>query len=170
MDKQESEVFNEVLLTCFSETIGHLLRPEMQTGYVLEDISGDQPVSHIKLIDNLGYGYKVKITIAGVTKYYIFDTGASFLVINSELEQELLTSGTLKIGDYREVIEVSLANNELVEAKTVILHDVAIGDYTLNNVTAIIIDGGSLLCGTSLLNKFRKWEIDTEQDQLILYK
>ena len=50
------------------------------------------------------------------------------------------------------------------------LKNVKIGDYILNNVIAAIIDEGSLLCGTGLLNKFRKYELINDEGILILYK
>ena len=48
--------------------------------------------------------------------------------------------------------------------------NITIGDFTLNNVIIGIIDGGSLLCGKSFLDKFKKWEIDEKNKVLILYK
>jgi clan AA aspartic protease (TIGR02281 family) len=170
MEKEDSEVYNEVVIVCLSETMAHLLPKDMNTGYDPRDIRGDQAVSNVKLIDYLGYGYKLKITIGGVTKYYVFDTGATYLVINSDLEKELIAEGTITPDSYKGETEVMMANNESATARTVELNDVTIGDYTINNVTAIILDDGALLCGMSLLNKFRNWDINNEDKTLDLYK
>jgi predicted aspartyl protease len=48
--------------------------------------------------------------------------------------------------------------------------NITIGDYVLNNVVIAVIDEGSLLCGKSFLDKFKKWELDKENNFLILYK
>ena len=170
MEKEDSEAFNEIVVPCLNETMAHILNLDSNSGYSADDIRGDNLISYVKLIDYLGLGYKVKISIGGITKYYIFDTGATFLVINSDVEQELFSSGSISFDSYKGTTEVMLANNEIIESKLVELNNVTIGDYTIDHVTAAIIDGGSLLCGHSLLNKFKKWEIDTEQKQLILYK
>ena len=63
-----------------------------------------------------------------------------------------------------------MANNEKVEGQMVKVDNITIGDFTLNNVIIGIIDGGSLLCGKSFLDKFKKWEIDEKNKVLILYK
>ena len=88
----------------------------------------------------------------------MFDTGASDLIINSDLERELLLNGSLTKEDYLGTEYYELANNETVEARIIRLNNIQIGDYYVGNVVAGIIDGGSLLCGIGLLKKFRKWE------------
>ena len=66
--------------------------------------------------------------------------------------------------------EYTLANNQTVKGNMVKVDNIVIGDYTLNNVVIAIIDEGSLLCGKSFLDKFKKWEIDRQNNVLILYK
>jgi hypothetical protein len=61
--------------------------------YNINDIKGGSYRSLIPLTDYFGKGYKVKITIAGVSKYYLFDTGASDLIIDRDTERELLLNG-----------------------------------------------------------------------------
>ena len=48
--------------------------------------------------------------------------------------------------------------------------NIVIGDYIVSDVEIAIFDNGSLLCGISLLDKFKKWEIDKSSNSLILYK
>ena len=105
-----------------------------------------------------------------MTKYYLFDTGASDLIINRDTERELLLNGVLKKENYLNKTEYTLANNQTVKAQKVKLDNIIIGDYTLNNVIIAIIDEGSLLCGKSFIDKFKKWEIDKQNNVLILYK
>ena len=63
-----------------------------------------------------------------------------------------------------------LNKNKKLKALIVKLDNIIIGDYTLNNVVIAVIDEGSLLCGKSFLDKFKKWEIDKQNNVLILYK
>jgi clan AA aspartic protease (TIGR02281 family) len=122
------------------------------------------------LVNYYEQGYKVKISIDGISKYYLLDTGASNLIINRDVERDLLINGSLTKKDYLGTELYSLANNQNVTAQLVRLNNIKIGEYVVNNVTAAIIDDGSLLCGIGLLEKFRKWELDNGEEMLILYR
>jgi clan AA aspartic protease (TIGR02281 family) len=171
IDDVNSSTFNEIALPCVSEVLKTKNEFHSATNsYNFNDIEGGSYRSLIPLTDYFGNGYKVKITIAGVTKYYLFDTGASDLIIDRDTERELLLNGTLKRENYLNKTEYTLANNQTINAQLVKIDHVVIGDYTLNNVVIAIIDEGSLLCGKSFLDKFKKWEIDKPNNVLILYK
>ena len=132
--------------------------------------SGSGKSTFIRTINRLEEHQNGKITIDGITKYYLLDTGASDLIINREIERDLLINGSIRQEDYLGKQSYILADNKEVNAQLVRLKNVKIGDYILNNVIAAIIDEGSLLCGTGLLNKFRKYEIINDEGILILYK
>lgn len=169
-EKEESEAFNEIMLPCHDEVFGYLKLNNSNIGYVPEDILGDDSYSKISLTEYIGQGYKLKISINGIANYYLFDTGASTLLITNDMEHELIISGAIAESDYKGYEYFELANKKIEKARIVVLNNVTIGDYTVNNVKAAIVEDGSLLCGNSLLNKFRKWELDSENKCLILYK
>ena len=113
----------------------------------------------IPLINNFGNGYKIDITVDGIKKQYIYDTGASDFVINSSMEKELILQGKIKAEDYYPPKEYLIANGEIIEKRIVRLDNIKIGDYIVNNVFASITDSNDdriLLCGLGLLNKFSK--------------
>jgi clan AA aspartic protease (TIGR02281 family) len=170
MEDENSASFNEITLPCIAEILKTHNEIKTSNLYNIYDIKGGGYRSLIPLVDYLGKGYKIKINISGVTKYYLFDTGASDLLINRDTERELLLNGVLKKENYLNKTEYTLANNQTVKAQMVRLDNIIIGDYTLNNVVIAIIDEGSLLCGKSFLDKFKKWEIDMQNNVLILYK
>lgn len=170
IEDEDSEAFNEIAIPCLNELLADQPELDNTNTYIPSDIMGTSYSSRVSLIDYFGQGYKIKISIDGVSKYYLFDTGASRLVIDNDIERELLLNGTLKRADYLEIAYFELANNEEVKAQLVRLNNVKIGDYIVNNVVAAIFDGGSLLCGKGFLDKFRKWEIDKEKEVLILYR
>jgi hypothetical protein len=170
IDDENSSTFNEVAVPCVSEVLKTKKEFKSSNTYNINDIKGGNYRSLIPLTDYFGKGYKVKITIAGVSKYYLFDTGASDLIIDRDTERELLLSGVLKRENYLNKTEYTLANNQTVKGNMVKVDNIVIGDYTLNNVVIAIIDEGSLLCGKSFLDKFKKWEIDRQNNVLILYK
>lgn len=170
VEDENSESFNEIVMPCIAEALKDKTEFKSSNTYNIDDIKGGGYRSLIPLIDYLGQGYKIKITISGVTKYYLFDTGASDLIIDRDTERELLLNGVLKRENYLGKTEYTLANNQTIQAQKVKVNNIIIGDYTLNNVVIAIIDEGSLLCGKSFLDKFTKWEIDKQNNFLILYK
>jgi clan AA aspartic protease (TIGR02281 family) len=168
IENENSAAFNEIALPCASE---FLVETGVSTNtYIAKDITGSAALSKVALVDYMGKGYKVKIVIDGVIRYYLFDTGASDLIIDTDIERELLLNRSLSKEDYLEKQEYTMANNEVVQAQMVRLHNVQIGDFTANNVIAAVLDKGSLLCGKGFLDKFKKWELDKDKKLLILYK
>lgn len=170
IEDENSETFNEITLPCVMEVLKDETEIKSSNSYKTDDIIGGGDRSLIPLIDYFGQGYKIKISISGVSKYYLFDTGSSDLIINRDIERELLLNGDLKRENYLGKKEYTLANNQTIQAQEVVIDNISIGDYTLNNVVLAIIDEGSLLCGKSFLDKFKKWEIDKQNNFLILYK
>ena len=170
IDDENSESFNEIAMPCISMVFED--NPEFASSntYNIDDIEGDNLRSFIPLVDYLGQGYKIKISISGVSKYFLFDTGASDLIIDRDTERELLLDGVLKRENYLEKKQYTLANNQIIEAQQVKVDNITIGDYTISNVIISIADDGALLCGKSFLDKFHRWEIDKFNEFLVLYK
>ena len=170
IEDENSESFNEIAMPCISLVLGD--NPEFKSSntYNINDIEGDKYRSFIPLVDYLGQGYKIKISISGVSKYYLFDTGASDLIIDRDTERELLLNGVLKRENYIGKTQYTTANNQIMEAQMVKVNNITIGDYTISNVVISVVDEGSLLCGKSFLDKFYKWEIDKQNKVLVLYK
>jgi hypothetical protein len=112
IEDENSESFNEIVMPCVAEVLKDKTEFKSSNTYNIDDITGGGNRSLIPLIDNLGQGYKVKITISGVTKYYLFDTGASDLIIDRDTERELLLNGVLKRENYLGKTEYILANNQ----------------------------------------------------------
>ena len=170
IEDENSESFNEIAMPCISLVLGDNPEFKLSNTYNINDIEGDKYRSFIPLVDYLGQGYKIKISISGVSKYYLFDTGASDLIIDRDTERELLLNGVLKRENYIGKTQYTTANNQIMEAQMVKVNNITIGDYTISNVVISIVDEGSLLCGKSFLDKFYKWEIDKQNKVLVLYK
>ncbi len=168
IEDENSETFNEIAVPCVSEVLAN--NPSDNNTYNPNDIIGKNEISKVELIDYLGQGYKIKLIIGGVSKYFLFDTGASDLIINSDLERELLIEGVITKQSYIGTETYLMANNEEEQAQLAIIDGVTIGDFNVNNVKIGILKEGSLLCGKGFLDKFKKWELDKENKILTLYK
>lgn len=170
IDDKNSPFYNEIFLPCLNNVLKGSLKNDSLNSYVPNDILGGGSISKVQLTDYLGKGFKVKIIINGISQYFLFDTGASIMMINSETERELIKNGALKKSNYLEKQEFIIADGSKVLGQVVKLNNVVIGDYTVNNVRCAIVKNGSLLCGKGFLDKFQKWYLDKEKLNLILYK
>ncbi|MDP4268721.1 MAG: retropepsin-like aspartic protease [Bacteroidota bacterium] len=114
---------------------------------------------------NEGGVYKVPIAINGVTLNFIFDTGASDICISPAEAAVLFRQGTLSENDVIGKEQYSIADGSVAEAVSVRLKSVTIGNRTIHNVKASIIDSETapLLLGQSALCKFGEISIDYER-------
>ena len=125
--------------------------------YNPNDIKGSKlDKCEIPLINNFGNNYLINITVNGIKKQYVYDPGASYFTINSEMEKNLISQGKIKNGDYYPPKRFKIASGEIIEKRIVRLDNIKIGDYIVNNVFVTITesnDDGVLLCGLGLLKK-----------------
>lgn len=170
MENIDSQAFNEIAIPCINEALATSDFIKPSNTYRSEDIIGKKKNSAVPLIDYINQGYKIKVSIDGITRYFLFDTGASDLIINKTFEQELLKKGALDESRYLGQSTYLTANSEELVANMVILDNIIVGDYTLNNTVIAIIEDSALLFGKGILDKFSKWEIDTNKKELILYR
>jgi predicted aspartyl protease len=167
---KNSLIFNEVAVPCLSEIIKAKTETKALNSNNINNIIGGDFRSQIPLIEYFSQGYKVKIDISGVSKYYLIDTAKSDLVIDRDTERELLLNGILKKENYIDKVEISTGSSQEVKVQRVKLNNIKIGDYIISSVIISITDEGNLFLGKELLAKFKKWEIDTKNKFLILYK
>lgn len=168
MEQEDSEGFNELVVPCLNAAFGDDA-PGQNNHHVADDLTGPEQ-GMVQLTSLLGKGFNIKLEVNGVVKYFLFDTGASDLMINSELEEVLLANGSLEKSDYLGKNDYELADGSIVEGQLVRLDDVQIGDYTVRNVVAAILDEGSLLCGKGLMDKFSNWTFDAASGKLTLQR
>ena len=162
---EHKDSYNEVILPCRNL----VEKKRMSNNYNPEDIEGFSDESFIKLTAS-GSTFKIKLVIEGVSRYFTFDSGASELIINADLEKELLDKKLITASNYVKSKSFSTADGSIVNAKGLILNNIVIGGFKVHNVTAYITDKGGMLCGMGLLNKFKNWEFDKDQSMLVIYK
>ncbi len=169
IENENSATYNEIVVPCLSKILKTDTDLNKKTISNLS-ITGGGASSRIPLTNYFGEGYKLKINIGGIERYFLLDTGASDIIIDRDVERELLLNGLLSREDYLGKSEYIMANNQVIDAQVVRVDKITIGDYTIKNVELSIIDSGALLCGISFLDMFKKWEIDKNSNTLILYK
>ncbi len=112
--------------------------------------------------------YFVPIKINGVPMEFIFDTGASTISISATEALFLYKQGKLKEEDFIGKQNFIDANGVISEGTVVNLKTVLIGNQTLNDVEASIVDNleAPLLLGQSALSKFGKISIDYDRNEI----
>ena len=122
----------------------------------------------MSVLKDIDESLKVKISIGGIEKYFQFDTGASHLIIDGQMERDLVARNIIRESDYIGTSSVQFADNSVRECKVVKLSQIKIGGYLVNNVETLIIEDGSLLCGLSLLEKFRTYNFNSSSNILTI--
>lgn len=106
--------------------------------------------------------YLVPITVNGLNLDFIFDTGASSICLSSAEALVMLRQGQITEDDVVGQQQFLDATGGVSVGTIVLLRTVQIGDITLENVEANIVDNiqAPLLLGQTALAKFGKVTID----------
>ena len=108
------------------------------------------------------------IEVNGVNMEFIFDTGASDIVMSAAEAIFLYRQGKLTDEDIIGVQQYRIADGSITEGTVISLKQVKIGDKMLLNVRASIVDNldAPLLLGQSALSMFGKVSIDFERNEV----
>jgi aspartyl protease family protein len=116
----------------------------------------------------LGGVYHVPIKINGSEMEFIFDTGASDVVISLTEALFLHKQRKLADDDFLGVEQYQIANGSVEEGSVIVLRSVEIGNRKLTNVRASIVHNmeAPLLLGQSALARFGKISIDYGKNEI----
>ena len=133
-------------------------------------ISGNSNQTEVTLTKNGGV-FEIVISIKGIKKKFILDSGASDVSISQNTEQELIQEGVLKKENYIESALYRVADGSIIKCRRFILPELRVGEFTVKNIqVAVGINNTPLLLGKSFLDKFSKWSINNLTNKLILEK
>lgn len=106
--------------------------------------------------------YLVPIVVNGLNLDFIFDTGASSISISAAEATVMARQGKITDEDIVGQAQFSDANGDVSVGTVILLRTVQIGDITLENVEASVVDNiqAPLLLGQTALAKFGKVTID----------
>lgn len=114
----------------------------------------------------------VKASISGVDKSFIFDTGASSIVINSAVFTELLNTKKVSSQDILGTGQSVVANGATVTVKIVRVRNFQIGNFIIPQIDVVVMPDpqAPLLIGQSVFSQFGKITIDNAQNTITLEK
>ena len=119
--------------------------------------------SHTKVkMRKEGGVYLVPITVNGLNLDFVFDTGASSISLSAAEATVMARQGKITEDDIVGEAQFYDANGDVSVGTIVMLRTVQIGDITLHNVEASVVDNiqAPLLLGQTALSKFGKVTID----------
>jgi hypothetical protein len=120
---------------------------------------------------NFGGMTYVKLKLGSLVQVWLFDTGASDLLINTEMESTLKKENILTTSNFLGVREYELANGTVDSCRRYKIDSVRIGRYTVDNVVVSVSEKGKrIIVGKSLLNKFRSWGLSNQENKLFLVR
>lgn len=133
------------------------------------DIDGPQ-TDTISVLNLNGMTY-LKVKTGSLVQFWLFDTGASDLLINKEMEATLKLEGVLTNENYLGTGEYEMANGIIDTCRRYTINNVRIGNYSINNIVMAVTDKGKrIIAGKSLLNKFGNWLLDNKNSRILLSK
>jgi hypothetical protein len=113
----------------------------------------------------------VKIKVGSSVQVWLFDTGASDLLINTETEAALKNENVLTAANYLGIGEYEMANGTIDSCRRYKIDGVQIGNFSVDNVVVSVSEKGKrIIVGKALLNKFRHWSLSNHDNKLLLVK
>jgi len=121
-------------------------------------------------LERQGGMYAVPVLVNGALSLkFIIDSGASDVVIPSDVVRTLIRTGAVSERDFFATAVVRLADGSEHQSRRFLLHELKVGDHALKDVTATVApQGAHLLLGQSFLARLPSWTIDNHQYALVL--
>jgi predicted aspartyl protease len=141
-------------------------QPDVQTIIHAPSTSGTDSVTITMYPEGTNL-QSVDITLGNsIPARVLVDTGASILNIKESLGNALIASNEATV---LKTIDSTIADGSTVTERMVNISQITIGGHTLYNIKATLgPEDAMMLLGMEILNRFRKFIIDTGHNQLIL--
>jgi hypothetical protein len=134
-----------------------------------QDIAGPA-VDTITILTLDGMTY-VKVRLGSQVQVWLFDTGATDLLINTETEAALKKENVITAAGYLGIGEYEMADGMIDTCRRYLVSDLRIGQFSVNNVVVAVTEKGKkIIVGKALLNKFSSWMLNNSNNTLILRK
>lgn len=118
---------------------------------------------------NTPRGIKVKVAMGDGEYYFLFDSGASDIMISSGLERELTRSGS--IGGYLDSLSYEMANGDIIQCRRALVNGIRLGGFSVDSAVVAVYDGDiDYLLGKSFLDKFTSWSFIENGEKLVLVR
>ena len=113
-------------------------------------------IAQVEIPMTLSQGvYTMPCKVNGLKLNFIFDTGASGVSISSTEALFMIKNGYIHETDFGDPVNLQIANGDVIDGMIITLKEVKIGETTLSNVEATVVNSltAPLLMGQSVLNR-----------------
>lgn len=170
MNDPNSMLYNEIAYRCggypykkISPTTGWKMSDSL-------DVTGNKRIDSIDVITVSGMT-KLKVKIGPLVNIWMLDCGATDMLVSDTMINKLLQLKLVSRNDFLGQQTYTLASGKDILCDVYRINNVQVGKFTVNNlVIGASKEANTFLLGKTLLNKFRRWSIDNQRDQLILEK
>jgi hypothetical protein len=163
-----SLLYNEVSFYC-GGPVNNTEAKEWKPGNALS-VKGTASTDTIKMIALDGM-QKLKLKLGTYIKVAMLDCCATDILIPETFLKDLLKDSLVAEKDYLGKGKYELANGNIIECKRYLVNNLVVGKFIVSDVVIAAVDKPiTILVGRSLLNKFRRWNVDNEKNWLILEK
>lgn len=133
----------------------------------MESLSTESSIIEMRPRNGVNY---VGVEILGAESYeFVFDTGASTVTVNEDIERELWASKTISRNNYVSSGLYRIADGSIVEARRLIIPKMIIGNIVVKDVL-VAVTNGELLLGNSAFKDFRTVKLDKNKNTLTITK
>ncbi|HEY9261882.1 retroviral-like aspartic protease family protein [Chitinophaga sp.] len=168
MNDPNSMLFNEIAYSCggfpykkISPTRGWSVSDSL-------DVTGASGVDAVDVITISGMT-KLKVKIGPVVNVWMLDCGATDMLVSDTMINKLLQLKLVSKSDFLGQQTYNLANGKEILCDVYRINHVQVGKFIVNNlIIGASKETGSFLLGKTFLNKFRRWSLDNQRNQLIL--
>ncbi|MEL6561010.1 MAG: retropepsin-like aspartic protease [Bacteroidota bacterium] len=116
--------------------------------------------------------YHLNVALNDVNGKFIFDTGASGIVVNGVFFNRLMSQGKISQADYKGPVQSIIADGSVVNGSRYNIQNLKAGNLELFNVEVTVMpqSNAGMLIGQTFLAKFGKVTLDLDNERLVLEK
>ncbi|HEU4901893.1 MAG TPA: retropepsin-like aspartic protease [Flavisolibacter sp.] len=164
-----SLLFFEIMYRCGDPFASKDVIERNWTAAAALDVKG--PAADTVQVATLNGMSYVKMKTGSLVQVWLFDTGASDLLINTEMEAALKKESILTEANYLGTGEYEMANGTVDTCRRYRINNVQIGRFFVDNVVVSVSEKAKrILVGKALLNKFRHWTLSNQENKLVLFR
>lgn len=152
-------------MNVYQDVIGPKVSRILESFLVTGKITGEK----VKMVFENGV-FKIPVQLNNsVSGKFIFDTGASTLLVSQDVFLKLKASGTISENDFIRTAEYVDANGDVSNFRQYMLRTVKVGERTVSNVICAVSkeNGEDMLLGQSFLKRLGTFELDYYNNYLI---
>ena len=103
-----------------------------------KDVLGpDTDTVRVLTIDGMTY---IKLKTGSLIQFWLFDTGASDLLISKDMEEQLTKEGMMSQKDYIGIGRYEMANGAIDTCRKYRVNNIQVGHYRINNIVVAVSD------------------------------